>query len=111
MSYTDKQQQREYQQQHYSKYKNEYDMRAKRYKARNRKFIRRYKSMCGCKFCGEKDYACLDFHHLNPDEKDIRIAQANRWCIKRLKVEMRKCIVICSNCHRKLHYYGDKWAT
>lgn len=39
-------------------------------------------------------------------ESELGIAQAarNGWGLERLKVEMEKCEVLCSNCHRKLHY-------
>lgn len=59
----------------------------------------------GCIICGEKDIACLDFHHIK--SKDFTIA-ANRYCsIETMKNEISKCIVVCSNCHRKIHYYTN----
>lgn len=69
---------------------------------RNLKAIRDYKSSHGCCKCGEKDYACLDFHHKSND-KEIDIGCASVWSIERLAAEIAKCVVICSNCHRKLH--------
>jgi len=60
-----------------------------------------------CISCGESDVACLDFHHLNGEEKDKSLAYAivNKWGIERIDNEISKCVVLCSNCHRKLHYY------
>ena len=62
------------------------------------------KSVRGCYFCKEKDSVCLDFHHINPSIKDSTIARLVT-CKSREKMmtEIEKCIVICSNCHRKLH--------
>ena len=55
--------------------------------------------------CGESDVACLEFHHINND-KEIHISEipARGWGMKRTLVELAKCIVMCANCHRKLHY-------
>ena len=57
-----------------------------------------------CAVCGESDIACLDFHHRDPAKKDATVSIAvAHWSIKRLQKEMAKCIIICSNCRRKLH--------
>jgi 5-methylcytosine-specific restriction endonuclease McrA len=58
----------------------------------------------GCVRCGETDTACLDFHHRNPAEKEAEIGNvARRWGSERLLAEIAKCVVLCSNCHRKFH--------
>jgi hypothetical protein len=56
--------------------------------------------------CPENHPACLDFHHKNPKQKDFEIACAIRqgWTKPRILEEIEKCIVVCSNCHRKLHW-------
>ena len=72
-------------------------------KKRNKRLINRYKSMCGCKFCGEKTIVCLDFHHLDPSIKEDNLSKMDAVSIGKIKEEIRKCIVVCSNCHRKLH--------
>lgn len=68
-------------------------------------FIDAYKIEKGCSKCPEKDPICLDFHHHN-DDKEFNISQAvivlglgKEKIIK----EMAKCIIVCSNCHRKIH--------
>jgi hypothetical protein len=47
----------------------------------------------------------LEFHHRNPAEKDEDIARAVQagWALERLQAEVAKCVVLCANCHRKLH--------
>lgn len=85
---------------HYINYQQERRIRLKR-------FLNRYKSLCGCKICNEKHPATLDFHHRDPSVKESTICQlafGRKFSIARLKNEIRKCIVLCSNCHRKLHY-------
>lgn len=55
----------------------------------------------GCLICGEKDPCCLDFHHLY--NKSFNLASAREVSVKRLKEEAEKCVILCANCHRKLH--------
>ena len=62
------------------------------------------KSCMICAHCGEKDPICLEFHHKDPAEKDLDIAVGmGRWSQKRLEQEIGKCMVLCSNCHKKEH--------
>lgn len=63
------------------------------------------KSTYSCATCGENHVACLSFHHNNPREKEITMAHAyNSWGKERILKEIKKCTVLCENCHRKLHY-------
>jgi len=75
-----------------------------------RKIIREYieSKKKKCVSCGEPDVACLDFHHLNGEEKDKSLSYGivNKWGQERIDNEISKCVVLCSNCHRKLHYYN-----
>lgn len=58
-----------------------------------------------CIKCGENHRACLDFHHRDRSQKDRVISVALRqFGPAKLEAEMAKCDVLCSNCHRKLHY-------
>lgn len=56
-----------------------------------------------CKKCGYNDnIAALDFHHLDLKEKDFGISASHvGW--DKLKKELDKCIILCSNCHREEH--------
>src|ERR1700722_18823321 len=64
-----------------------------------------YKQTLKCELCPESESCCLDFHHKDPEQKDLAVAEAvrNGWSIKRLKTEIAKCAVLCANCHRKVH--------
>ena len=63
-----------------------------------------FKATLKCEICGESESACLDFHHKDPSEKDNIISQvAKTWSLERLKKEIDKCMVLCANCHRKVH--------
>lgn len=62
----------------------------------------------GCAVCTEDDIACLDYHHIDPEEKSFSMScRVKRRILRTLLRESAKCVVLCSNCHRKHHYYGD----
>lgn len=70
------------------------------YKAQltNRRELGEYKISLGCSVCGyNKSPAALDFHHLDPQTKHCRVS-AN-WKTPKGKEEMKKCVLICKNCH------------
>ena len=57
-----------------------------------------------CIECGESDIRCLDFHHIDPATKKYSISLLRqRGSARKLIEECKKCVVLCSNCHRKLH--------
>jgi len=79
-------------------------------KAKNRQWLKDYKSQVICKYCGENDPVCLDFHHRDPSKKTALISQMvyiKGWSIERMLEEINKCDIVCSNCHRKIHALGS----
>lgn len=60
-----------------------------------------------CSKCGYKKYqGALEFHHLDPKEKDFNPSSLKRYKFNELvKSELDKCILVCSNCHREIHDY------
>lgn len=59
-----------------------------------------------CHDCG-KSYPSpvYDFHHLNESNKDFSIGNkgyTRSW--DKIKKELKKCIMLCSNCHRIRHH-------
>lgn len=57
-----------------------------------------------CEKCGETfDISCFDFHHQKQREKDYPIGQMLTWGNLKLQEELKKCIMVCANCHRILH--------
>ena len=56
--------------------------------------------------CGEKRSYLLDFHHLDPTQKDSTVARltSSSSSKQRIQDEIDKCIVLCANCHREFHY-------
>lgn len=77
---------------------------------RQRKLKQKCVEYCGnkCKICGYSKYiGALDFHHLDPNKKDIKFSRFGRtsWDNNKDKLtqELDKCILLCSNCHREVH--------
>lgn len=59
-----------------------------------------------CVVCGyDYDTAALDFHHLNPSEKEHPgFGAIKEWnSFEKNKPELDKCILVCCRCHRELH--------
>ena len=64
-----------------------------------------YKATLSCTRCPESDPICLDFHHLDENDKTEKVGKLVRqmMCKKKILAEIEKCIVLCANCHRKEH--------
>lgn len=64
--------------------------------------IDNYKENHPCILCGESSKECLDFHHLH--DKDVEVSKLRTFgSIRRVIEEIDKCVVLCANCHRKVH--------
>ncbi|NQY74486.1 MAG: hypothetical protein HRT90_06955 [Candidatus Margulisbacteria bacterium] len=63
---------------------------------------------CKCQDCPashpEEPYVIFDFHHLDPKEKDVSWNKLRLRSWEKIKEELDKCILLCSNCHRKRHH-------
>jgi transposase len=56
-----------------------------------------------CRLCGyDRCVAALEFHHLDPDAKEFGVSQRGAHGIERLRAEVRKCVLLCSNCHAEV---------
>lgn len=76
---------------------------------RNKKHLvafKEYKKGLSCLLCGENEEACLDFHHKDPTTKKFVIGHQLNYGREKVRLEIEKCICLCSNCHRKVHKYG-----
>ena len=57
-----------------------------------------------CCLCGySKYFGALDFHHVNPSEKEFAIGSLRAYGEEKLKYELDKCILVCKNCHAEIH--------
>lgn len=58
--------------------------------------------VCGYNRCAE----ALEFHHINPEEKEFGFGKvmANPKSWEKICEELNKCICVCANCHREIHF-------
>ena len=54
-------------------------------------------AICGCTAC------TLTFHHIGPKRFCVGFAHKLDVSIGELYAEMRKCVLVCEDCHRELH--------
>ena len=60
----------------------------------------------GCAVCGyNKCDAALDFHHVNPKDKEFPVNMHSivHCNCEKFVLELNKCVLLCSNCHREIH--------
>ncbi len=58
-----------------------------------------------CERCGyDKCIQALEFHHLDPTQKEFNLSTLRGGAIKHSLIEIEKCILLCSNCHKEEHF-------
>ncbi len=65
-----------------------------------------------CKDCGlslEEKLPIADFHHLDPKLKEFNPSDATTMGWDKCKVELEKCVLLCTNCHRIRHYDWERF--
>lgn len=87
---------------HALKYKEKYADICKTRSLRAAAIVREAKQG-GCTLCSERELCCITFHHLDPKEKDFTIANARNYNEVKILAEIKKCIIVCGNCHDKIH--------
>lgn len=95
--------------------------KAKKWREENRQYIldkqrldKRKRKDLAIEYLGGKCSQCLqivhpsayEFHHTDPSTKDRDPSKMLQLSWKRLSLELDKCVLVCANCHRFLHY-GD----
>ena len=96
---------KEYQKQWYQKHKEEYTQNRRERYSKCKQILHDLK-INGCAICGYNECSeALDFHHSNSQDKkfnlNIRGMDKND---DRIVKELNKCILLCANCHRKIHH-------
>jgi len=57
-----------------------------------------------CERCGyNKCNAALQWHHLDPTQKEFGISGKRGAPVEQLKKEIDKCTLLCANCHAEVH--------
>lgn len=48
--------------------------------------------------------AAFDFHHIDPHTKTNELGNLFKGSLEKMMAELNKCIMLCANCHRTLHW-------
>lgn len=82
---------------------------AKRRRTRRKHWLNKYKISKGCAWCGYRQYGgSLDFDHIDRSTKIRAVSRMTLGSLKNLMLEVRKCIILCRNCHQmKTETCGD----
>ena len=100
---------------HYAKYGDLYRKRSQEYRMMLRTEFRNnmleYLKDKECIICGENDIRVLEFDHVDPTKKSFAISQSVRMGYRwpDVEEEIKKCRILCSNCHKKHTADQAKW--
>ena len=105
MPFKDPDYRKRYRREWYSKNKKSEKEHVKKRKLKIKNWFKEYKNNLSCLKCGENHFATLEFHHQNRNkkEKNIGLMVNDGFSKKKILSEIRKCNVLCANCHRKIH--------
>jgi hypothetical protein len=78
----------------------------KRHRQETRKKLTEYLKENPCVECGESDPIVLEFDHIYRDSKTTTVSRiiAGHASWERVLTEIKKCRVLCANCHRRHTY-------
>lgn len=79
-----------------------YIAQKRRWKDKKRKAISLLGGCC-CKCGYKKNMAALQFHHLNPEDKEFNWDKLRLHSWDTITKELKKCILVCANCHCETH--------
>ncbi|WP_323172784.1 homing endonuclease associated repeat-containing protein [Natrialba sp. PRR66] len=84
--------------------------RTLRRRSQLRSWLAEQKRERGCSRCGVDTAACLDFHHTDATTKMMAVGRMVTFGYGKdeLRNEIKKCVVVCANCHRTIHYDPPK---
>jgi len=69
---------------------------------------RSFKATLACVKCGQNHPATLDFHHIDSSTKEASVNKLIKYrAFKRAMEEVKKCVVLCANCHR-IHHHDER---
>ena len=92
------------------KYANDPEFKAKfkagvkKHQVRRKQEFDDWRNTRSCCRCGEFRGYVLEFHHVDPAGKDA--SPTNMWMGRweAFCEEMEKCVIVCANCHKELHW-------
>lgn len=103
--------QRQWRREHPGEY-SKYTSDSQEYRRRNKRNAVTYMGGKCVKCGGVFHESVYDFHHVDPTVKDVCVAYLMGRKFDGVKAELDKCILLCSNCHRLMHWeYRHQGAT
>lgn len=101
----DKAKRNEYQRSWYAKNSEAVKEKVKANKHKYRNQWREFKATLSCINCGFNHPAALDFHHVirSPDNRKVN-ELLRQDAYRAAMEEIKKCVVLCANCHRVHHH-------
>ena len=94
---------------HYQENKEANSKRIKENKKRMRREWQEFKATLKCVNCNFSHPAALDFHHVDRTNKRDVSALIRDSSYTAAYEEIKKCVVLCANCHR-IHHYDERKA-
>lgn len=95
--------QKERNKKHYEENKDAYLTRSAAQRVEQLQQFKDWKATLSCIACGEAEITCLEFHHKDPNVKEFLISDYRRFNTPKWLEEVKKCVCLCANCHRKVH--------
>ena len=89
---------------YYSDHKAKEIENSKNYRKEVRKKYQDYKKSKKCERCSEGRWYVLEFHHKSTDKEHNISDLVWNGSLKRLMEEVKKCEVLCANCHKEEHF-------
>lgn len=103
------QKQKEYSRKHYEANRASIVARSVAKKKTYKEKWEEFKLTLSCIICGYSFPDALDFHHIVRDHTKRKVHKLlSNGCYRQALEEVQKCVVLCSNCHRKGHSYERK---
>lgn len=94
---------------HYANNKEKVKAKVKQYKAKKQEEWQAYKASLSCVVCGASHPAIIDFHHIDkhdPNNKKVhKLVQGDNYTAAH--EEIKKCLILCANCHR-IHHWQER---
>jgi hypothetical protein len=105
MPYKDKEKQLASQRRHYRNHKEIYILKNQKLRKQLKEKINNIKSKTPCTDCGILyPFYVTDFDHINTNKKANISTLVNNMSPRLVEIELTKCELVCSNCHRERTY-------
>jgi hypothetical protein len=72
-------------------------------------YVKQQRRGARCPGCGKNASQSgrpLHYHHIDPSRKAFEISKASGKTLDEVKEEIDKCVLICYQCHRRMHEAG-----